>query len=580
MGDKRTGNFFKLFMVAVFIVGSTFQPGGVGAQTQEGLFVPSPLQGDLKSALDPTIIRARFVNINFPLLNAQTDSSTDKTISAKTLPLNLFPDLFYTAVLDRREITGKNLIWVGHLEGIAFSTVILVTEEGIMSGNISLPGGFYQVRYAGNGVHAVYQINQAAFPPEADPIPADIPPTESIEPISGSAPDDGSQIDILVVYTPAMRSAAGGTTAVNTLINLAVTETNTGYANSGVNQRLRLVHATEVSYTESGVYGTDLDRLTNPSDGYLDNVHTLRNTYGADLVQLLVESFSSSPGTCGVAWLMTTVSHAFEAKGFSVVRRECATGYYSFGHEFGHNMGSHHDWNTTSELGAYKYSKGYQDSLKQFRTVMAYDCAPTSCTRINYWSNPDVYYLGRPTGVIYTDPNVPADNRRSLNNTAYTVANFRSSVNPIGQKVYLPLILKASGPTPGYWKSSGGGTQFYVTPDQANVLKFQITVSLEGCGVYDIWKTSPVAITNNQFSFSGGLYASGTFDSTTAAHGTTGLNSIGPICGYYWTGGPWDWSATWQNSSQLDSLAADQNGWGFKKTGTKVPGTFNAGSIR
>ena len=57
------------------------------------------------------------------------------------------------------------------------------------------------------------------------------------------SPDDGSLIEVLVVYTGAARGAAGGTTAMNTLINLAVSETNTGYGNSGVVQRIRLVQA-------------------------------------------------------------------------------------------------------------------------------------------------------------------------------------------------------------------------------------------------------------------------------------------------------------------------------------------------
>lgn len=159
-----------------------------------------------------------------------------------------------------------------------------------------------------------------------------------------------------------------------------------------------------------------------------------------------------------------------------------------------------------------------------------------------------------------------------------SIVNLRSTT--LANTIYLPVLLKASGPTPGYWKSSGGGTQFYVTPDQTNVLKFQITVSLEGCGIYDIWKTTPVAIINNQFSFSGGLYASGTFDSTAAAHGTTGLNSVGPLCGYYWTGGPWNWSATWQNGSQPDTLGADRDTSGFQKAAPNVAATFTAVPIQ
>ena len=54
-----------------------------------------------------------------------------------------------------------------------------------------------------------------------------------------------------------------------------------------------------------------------------------------------------------------------------------------------------------------------------------------SCTRIPYWSNPSVNYRGNPTGISLNDPD-SADNVLTLNNTAYTVANFRASVaNPL-----------------------------------------------------------------------------------------------------------------------------------------------------
>lgn len=79
----------------------------------------------------------------------------------------------------------------------------------------------------------------------------------------------------------------------------------------------------------------DLNRITANGDGYMDEVHTLRNTYGADLVQLVVET----GGYCGLGWFMSPVSTSFESYAFSVVLRDgCMTGNYSSGHEFGHNQ--------------------------------------------------------------------------------------------------------------------------------------------------------------------------------------------------------------------------------------------------
>jgi uncharacterized repeat protein (TIGR01451 family) len=137
-------------------------------------------------------------------------------------------------------------------------------------------------------------------------------------------------------------------------------------------------------------------------------------------------------------------------------------------------------------------------------------------------------------------------------------SNNSSSATVGGSKVFMPIVMKQppppSGPTPGFWKDSGtGGTEFYVTSDRASVSQFAIYVSLEGCGDYKITKNVLVPISNNQFSFSGSFYASGTFSSQTAASGQSGLSSFGPICGYLWNGGPWPWTATWRNSILLSS---------------------------
>ena len=135
-----------------------------------------------------------------------------------------------------------------------------------------------------------------------------------------------------------------------------------------------------------------------------------------------------------------------------------------------------------------------------------------------------------------------------------------------------------SGPTAGFWQSSGGSTKFYVTPDQITVRNFKILVNLPGCGSYWIYRNIPagdVSISNNQFSFSGSFYASGTFDSSTAAHGASGLSSFGPICGYYWSGA-WSWSATWQNGSQPTPMLAHAVGSGFMEAAPGTAGDYIA----
>jgi peptidyl-Asp metalloendopeptidase len=374
---------------------------------------------------DPTVVRIRYVKVDFDQLRGSRFPE-----GAESVLLNLYGDLSYKAVRERIEKrSATRYTWFGRVDGVALSQVILVVEDGVMAGNIMVNGDFYQIRTVGEGVHSVRKIDQSKFPEEAPPIPVHTAPDQSVPLAPSSGTDDGSTIDVLVVYTAA---AASSSSNIMAEIQLGIDETNQSYANSGIAQRVRLVHAAQVNYTETGRGDTDLTRLKNTSDGYLDEVHSMRDTYAADLVSFWVENMDA----CGIGYLMTTVSTSFAPSGFSVVKRSCATGYYSFGHEMGHNMGAHHDRYVSDGDGAYTYSHGYVYTPAKWRTVMAYDNQCTdngySCTRIPYWSNPDANYQQVPTGISQTASN-SANNTLTLNNTAYTVANFRPSVSPTPQ---------------------------------------------------------------------------------------------------------------------------------------------------
>ena len=93
----------------------------------------------------------------------------------------------------------------------------------------------------------------------------------------GRPADAMSSIDILVVYTPAARKIAGGDAEIEAHIDLMIAETNQVYIDSGVNQRVALVAREEVEYTESGSTETDLTRLKSATDGYMDEVHAIRD---------------------------------------------------------------------------------------------------------------------------------------------------------------------------------------------------------------------------------------------------------------------------------------------------------------
>ena len=81
---------------------------------------------------------------------------------------------------------------------------------------------------------------------------------------------------------------------------LALLNANTAFANSLITTRLNLVHLGEITYQESGNGATDLLRLTNPGDGFIDGIHSIRDSLGADNVSLFVSTING----CGISWLM------------------------------------------------------------------------------------------------------------------------------------------------------------------------------------------------------------------------------------------------------------------------------------
>jgi Metallo-peptidase family M12 len=217
-------------------------------------------------------------------------------------------------------------------------------------------------------------------------------------------------IDLLICYTPLARANAGGTTAIETVLVNAVAQANDGHRESGAPVEFRLVHTHETNYTELGTTA-DLSAFRSTSDGIMDEVHALRNTYGADLMHLVTDG----PGQfCGVAYLMTSLSTGFASSAFGVTRRTCIPGR-TMTHECGHNLGCHHDIANAGNA-IYPYAYGYRTPDNAWRTIMAY--APG--TRINRWSSPNVDWQGQAMGVAGS-----ADNVLTLTNTTTTAAAFR-----------------------------------------------------------------------------------------------------------------------------------------------------------
>ena len=297
------------------------------------------------------------------------------------------------------------------------SDFTLVVDGNDVVGTIRKGEQLYSVRPLGDGTQALIRRDPNAFPPDHPPefeeemekrMQEKAPLLEQLDKMDRSGLEDsGSTTDVLVAWTQGAANQAGN---INALIQLAITETNQSYANSRINPRLRLVHSYRTNYTESGNMRRDRDRFRITNDGFMDEVHGLRNRHRADLAILV----TARGGYCGIAADIL----ASPETGFAVVGQDCATGYYSFGHEIGHLQGARHDPEADSSTDPFSYGHGFCYKTGNWRTVMSYN---NGCrNRLQYWSNPSVR-----RGTVAMGTSATNNNARVLNNTAAYIANFR-----------------------------------------------------------------------------------------------------------------------------------------------------------
>ena len=218
-------------------------------------------------------------------------------------------------------------------------------------------------------------------------------------------------IDVLVAFTN--KTASNYADVKRELIDLAIEEGNESFRMSNLgNVKLRLVHAYQTDYAEDkdGEHFDHLYRMVDKGDGFMEEVHGLRERHHADVVVLIVDDASG----CGLA----TRVFADASDAFAVVHHECAASSYSLAHEIGHLIGARHDTSIDKNMTPFPYGHGFVNGTK-WRDIMSYKASCGGCPRLPVWSSPKVLIKGEPAGT----PDL--DNARVISEQAGRVGGFR-----------------------------------------------------------------------------------------------------------------------------------------------------------
>ena len=381
---------------------------------------------------------------------------------AEQLVLNLFSDVeLRVRVSDRREIRDGGSFVYGSLEDGGYAS-LYTSSEGIVRGNVSSVRGTFSIRSrksrvssSDNGelqvvisevdaakvhLHGDDRI-EAPLPSADHPFLREVPSAHAAE---AGGKEEADELTVLALFTPKAEEQEGGMAEIEATISAEAEKMNQALINSGIGGRSIATKIKKVDYEETGgPLGDDLVLLAKEKghdddpEGVLDEVHTLREQYAADLVNLFV--VKPTNGGCGIAYsfgrsqrqwaerncasradkqscLDMLIERAWRGNGFGVTA--VGEGCYAvdaFQHELGHNLGLMHDrYQEGDDLSlddparfpnrAYGFGYVNQDFTrpKCRRTIMAYrdQCEDQGFTE----------YSSRVSELRFSNPEVNFDN--------------------------------------------------------------------------------------------------------------------------------------------------------------------------
>lgn len=319
--------------------------------------------------------------------------------SRLTIALPFFEDtnLVFTASSFVYE-DDDNYTWVGVYTGdtttnVGHGAVTIVRKEGRYIGHLNLDNSSYELFDLSGGLQLFCQsvlLGQVS---------CGEPNENNNDSISGSKPGDNPcknlTTRVLVLYST---QTLESTTDINGTAALAVSQINTIWSNSNINNTMILASVQQISFTKNALVATDLANLASNT-----TIQTLRNTHKADLIVFLIkDGYSISQGV--IEGAAHTID-AFASQAYAIVQVNAATnGLYVFAHEVAHLYGARHspdaDNNSSNGHGHIFGTQCFANTNlfcnNTRRTTMA--TVATGESRIEHFSNPDISFQSKPTG--------------------------------------------------------------------------------------------------------------------------------------------------------------------------------------
>ncbi|MEO1281782.1 MAG: M12 family metallo-peptidase [Pseudomonadota bacterium] len=340
------------------------------------------------------------------------------------------------------ETTKEGCVWNGLIEGSPLPVNLMWWPDGRMTGAFTYDGKRYLVRHVEGTEHAVIAIDPDKLPPEHAPgsgpfgrpsaeearnledansgseyLPEDLakflkPGQDGAAAEEADSGTDARETVLSVMFAYTKRAAMHYGDIRKDLLALAIEQTNQSFRSSKINNvRVELTSAVLAEYNdEKGNHFNHLWRMVDRGDGFMEDIHKLRDQAKADIVILVVDS----PTGCGLA---TRVA-AYANEAFAVVHHACATATFSVAHEVGHLIGARHDRSLDKSTRPFPYGHGFVHRA-QWRTMMSYKKTCEGCPRLPIWSSPAVQIDGQPAGDANTH------NARVIAEQAERVSRFR-----------------------------------------------------------------------------------------------------------------------------------------------------------